>query len=51
MVAALLRMRVNTFIPSTFAYIDESHYKVAAKRGLRLGNQHMIGFWIDRLDY
>ena len=39
---ALLRMRVNTFIPSTFAFIDESHYRVAAKRGLRLGNHHIM---------
>ena len=39
---ALLRLRVNTFIPSTFAYIDESHYLVAARRGLRLGNHHVM---------
>jgi hypothetical protein len=39
---ALLRLRVNTFIPSTFAYIDESHYRVAAMRGLRLGNHHVM---------
>jgi hypothetical protein len=38
----LLRLRVNTFIPSTFAYVDESHYKVAARRGLRLGNHHVM---------
>ena len=38
----LLRLRVNTFIPSTFAYIDESHYRVAAMRGLRLGNHHVM---------
>ena len=39
---ALLRLRVNTFIPSTFAFIDESHYRAAAKRGLRLGNHHVM---------
>jgi hypothetical protein len=39
---ALLRLRVNTLIPSTFAYIDESHYRVAAMRGLRLGNHHVM---------
>jgi hypothetical protein len=39
---ALLRLRVNTFIPSTFAFIDERHYRVAAKRGLRLGNHHVM---------
>ena len=39
---ALLRLRVNTFIPSTFAYVDESHYRVAAMRGLRLGNHHVM---------
>jgi len=39
---ALLRLRVNTFIPSTFAYVDESHYRVAARRGLRLGNHHVM---------
>ena len=39
---ALLRLRVNTFIPSTFAFIDESHYRVAAARGLRLGNHHVM---------
>ena len=38
----LLRLRVNTFIPSTFAYVDESHYRVAARRGLRLGNHHVM---------
>jgi hypothetical protein len=39
---ALLRLRVNTFIPSTFAFIDERHYRVAAKRGLKLGNHHVM---------
>jgi hypothetical protein len=39
---ALLRMRCNTFIPSTFAYVDESHYRVAAARGMRLGNHHVM---------
>jgi len=39
---ALLRLRVNTFIPSTFAFVDESPYRVAAKRGLRLGNHHVM---------
>jgi hypothetical protein len=39
---ALLRLRCNTFIPSTFAYIDENHYRVAAKRGLKLGNHHVM---------
>ena len=39
---ALLRLRANTWIPSTFAYIDEVPYKVAAKRGLILGNHHVM---------
>lgn len=39
---ALLRLRANTFIPSTFAYVDEVPYRVAAKRGLRLGNHHVM---------
>ena len=42
MCEALLRLRVNTFIPSTFAFIDEKPYKVAAMRGLRLGNHHVM---------
>ena len=39
---ALLRLRCNTFIPSTFAYVDETHYRVAAARGLKLGNHHVM---------
>jgi len=39
---ALLRLRCNTFIPSTFAFVDESHYRVAAARGLKLGNHHVM---------
>lgn len=38
----LLRLRVNTFIPSTFAFVDESPYKVAAIRGLKLANHHVM---------
>ena len=38
----LLRLRANTFIPSTFAFVDESPYRVAAKRGLKLGNHHVM---------
>ena len=42
MCEALLRLRVNTFIPSTFAFVDESPYRVAAIRGLKLGNHHVM---------
>jgi hypothetical protein len=38
----LLRLRVNTFIPSTFAFVDETPYQVAAIRGLKLGNHHVM---------
>ena len=38
----LLRLRANTIIPSTFGYIDERHYRVAAARGLKLGNHHVM---------
>ena len=38
----LLRLRANTFIPSTFAFVDEPPYRVAAARGLKLGNHHVM---------
>jgi hypothetical protein len=37
----LLRLRVNTIIPSTYGYVDERHYRVYAERGLILGNHHV----------
>jgi hypothetical protein len=42
MCETLLRLRVNTLIPSTFAFVDESPYRVAAARGLKLGNHHVM---------
>lgn len=33
-IETLLRLRANTMIPSTFAFVDERHYKMAAARGL-----------------
>ena len=42
MCETLLRLRVNTFIPSTFAFVDESPYRVAAMRGLKLANHHVM---------
>ncbi len=38
----LLRLRANTIIPSTFAFVDERPYRVAAARGLKLGNHHVM---------
>lgn len=38
----LLRLRINTVIPSTFAYIDEAHYRAYQNRGLMFGNHHVM---------
>lgn len=38
----LLRFRANTVIPSTFAFIDERHYRVVQARGMMLGNHHVM---------
>ena len=38
----LLRLRVNTIIPSTFAYIDERHYRAFQDRAFSFGNHHVM---------
>jgi hypothetical protein len=38
----ILRLRLNTAIPSTFGFPDEAHYRVYRSRGLKLGNHHVM---------
>jgi hypothetical protein len=37
----LLRLRINTVIPSSFGFPDEPHFRVFRLRGLKLGNHHV----------
>lgn len=44
---ALLRLRVNTVIPSTFGYVDERHYRTFADRGFIMSQHHVMPMGVN----